>query len=153
MRLFPDLAVMIMETARVLDAVGADHVEAAARRALARLDRMHAIPDGRIWLLEGRQEDRHVVVVELLAVKRQPVRLQALENHFKPFGVGVLRRLLAIVGGLDGRRAPAKAHVEPAMADVVEHADFLDQPQRLVERQGENQGPHAQRLRLRRDGG
>ncbi len=46
---------------------------------------------------------------------------------------------------LERRHAAADADLEPAIAQVIEHADLLDQPQRRIERQQIDQRtePHA----------
>ena len=48
--------------------------------------------------------------------------------------------------GLERRHAAADAELEPPAAQLVEHADFLDQPQRMIERQQINQRAEAQLL-------
>jgi hypothetical protein len=40
-----------------------------------------------------------------------------------------------IIGGLDRRDAAADAEVEASAAHLIEHADFLDHPQRMMQRQ------------------
>src|SRR5262249_31433413 len=44
----------------------------------------------------------------------------------------------------DRRGAAAKPDLQPAAADLVEHADFLDQPQRVIERERVDQRPEPQ---------
>jgi hypothetical protein len=46
-----------------------------------------------------------------------------------------LRKVERVVGGLERRHAAADAELEPSAAHLVEHADFLDQAQRMIERQ------------------
>ena len=67
----------------------------------------------------------------------------------------VLRRLLEIhaIGGELGRRdAAPDADIEPAAAQMIEHAQLFVEPQRMVERQQEQQGtePDARGLARRR---
>ena len=52
----------------------------------------------------------------------------------------------AVVAHLVGRDAAADAELEPAAAHLVEHADLVDQAQRMIEVDGVDQRPEAQRL-------
>ena len=54
---------------------------------------------------------------------------------------------------LDGRHARAHAELQPPVAEVVEHADLLDEPQRVVERQAVDERAEAQRRRALGRGG
>jgi hypothetical protein len=54
---------------------------------------------------------------------------------------------------LDRRDATADPEQKAASAHLVEHADLLDQPQRVIERQQIHHRPEAQALRPLRDGG
>ncbi len=56
--------------------------------------------------------------------------------------VGILE-VDAVVADLDRRNALADAEQETAAAHLVEHADFLGQPQRMIERQRINQRPEV----------
>ena len=47
---------------------------------------------------------------------------------------------------LERRHAAADADFEPAVAQVIEHADFLDQPQRRIERKQVDQRPEPHPL-------
>jgi hypothetical protein len=53
---------------------------------------------------------------------------------------------------LVGRHAAADADIEPAMAQMIEHADFLDQSQRRIERQQVHHRTESKPLGLARDG-
>ena len=59
----------------------------------------------------------------------------------------------AVVADLVGRDAAADAELEPAAAHLVEHADLVDQAQRMIEVHGVDQRPEAQRLGALRHGG
>ena len=48
--------------------------------------------------------------------------------------------------GLERRHAAADAELEAPAAHLIEHADFLDQAQRMIERQQIDQRAEAQRL-------
>src|SRR6202042_3338889 len=55
-----------------------------------------------------------------------------------------LRKVERVVRGLEWRPAAADAELEPSAAQLIEHADFFDQPQRMIERQQINQRAEAQ---------
>ena len=55
-----------------------------------------------------------------------------------------LREIERVVRGLERRHAAADAELEAPAAHLVEHADFLDQAQRMIERQQINQRAEAQ---------
>src|SRR5262249_42752192 len=52
-----------------------------------------------------------------------------------------------VIGGLDRRDAAADAELEASPAELVEHADLLHHPQRMVERKRIDQWTEAQTLR------
>ena len=62
-------------------------------------------------------------------------------------------RVDAVIGGLDRRDAAPDAEIEASAAELVEHADFLDDPQRMMERKRVDQRAEAQRLRALGDRG
>ncbi len=80
---------------------------------------------------------------------------QPLHDQLDGLGVDLLRvfGLLAIKGEFDRRRAAAEADLQPAAAELVEHADFLDHPQRMMQRHRVDQRPEAQLPRALRDRG
>ena len=47
-----------------------------------------------------------------------------------------------MIGKFERRDAAADAEFEAAAADLIEHADFLHEPQRIVKRQQIDQRPH-----------
>ena len=67
----------------------------------------------------------------------QMILRQALAQHLQCLGVHMKRLLVidAVKPGLNGRSTASDADLEPAAAQLIEHADFLDQPQRRVQRQ------------------
>ncbi len=76
----------------------------------------------------------------------QPVDLHGLEDNVCGLAIAVLG-----LGGvdaeelhLDRRGTAADAKIEPPVAQLVEHADFLERPQRVVEVQEHDQGPQSQ---------
>jgi hypothetical protein len=74
--------------------------------------------------------------------------LQRLEIDFLP-----LRGIDPVIRGLDRRDAAPDAELEAPSAELVEHADLLDQAQRVVERKHIDQRAEAQFLCALRDGG
>jgi hypothetical protein len=94
------------------------------------------VPERRMRALQRPQHHRHV----LEAVARRAVvdatAGEALIDHVE----GVLERLarlreiLAIGVELVRRNPLADADVEPASAEMVEHAKLFQQPQRMIER-------------------
>ena len=59
----------------------------------------------------------------------------------------------AVEPDLDRRDAAPDAVQKPPAAHLVEHADFVDQPQRMIERQQVHHRPELQVLGALRDGG
>src|SRR5260221_12958292 len=55
-----------------------------------------------------------------------------------------LVRIGAVLFELNRRGAGPEPELEPAAAQLVQHADFLDQPQRMVERHRPHQRPEPQ---------
>ena len=72
---------------------------------------------------------------------------QALEHQLDRFGVDLLClvRIGAVIFNLDRYRAAPETDFEPAAAQLVEHADLLDQPQRMVQRHRPDQRTETQR--------
>jgi hypothetical protein len=106
-------------------------------------------------LLERLELHRHVGIVVELAVKRERAAGQRLAHDLQRFEI----HLLPMVGidpeisGLDRRDAAADAELEAPPAQRVEHADLLDQAQRVMERKRVDQRTEAQALRALGDRG
>ena len=96
--------------------------------------------------LHRLEHHRHFVEAIEFALEGQLVGGEALEQHLERFVVhrAGLRKVERIVRGLERRHAAADAEFEPPAAQLVEHADFLDQPQRMIERQQIDQRAEAQ---------
>src|SRR5262249_39841419 len=58
----------------------------------------------------------------------------------------------AVSARLERRHAAPDAELEAPAAHLIEHADFLDQAQRMIERQEVDEGAEAQRLGALRHG-
>src|SRR3989442_274685 len=96
-------------------------------------------------LLQGLERNRHVLVAEMLAgigerVGGQP-RADAAERIDENLARPVVLDLVVLE--LERRDAAADADLEASLAQVIENADFLDQPQRRIERQQVDQRPEA----------
>src|SRR5713226_8652357 len=90
-----------------------------------------------------------------LALEIEHLVGQAREHELGRFGVDVLcyLRIRPVIFELDGYGAAAEADFEATAAQLIEHANFLDQAERMVERHRPNQRPETKPLRPLRDGG
>jgi hypothetical protein len=105
-------------------------------------------------LLQRPQRDRHILIDKMLAGIAELVRGQAGADAFVRIDEDFARLIVLDLVEFQfiGRHAAADADIEPAVAEMIEHADFLDQPQRRIERQQINQRPEPQALGRARDG-
>src|SRR5262249_9908937 len=80
---------------------------------------------------------------------------QSLDHELDCLRVDLLRvlRIDAVVFELDRCRAASEADVETPAAQLVEHADFFDQPQWVVERHRPHQRPEPKTRGALRHGG
>ena len=142
----PDGAIAFDRESGFARRIEADDMEIAPRRALGAVRRMDAVPDRRMRLLKRRKLHRYIVEREMLAVEIEPLLRQALKDQFDALGVNLLRYVCAsaVKRKLDRRGAASEAEFKAPAADLVEHADFFDQAQRMIERQHEDHGPKAQ---------
>jgi hypothetical protein len=106
--------------------------------------------------LHGPQNHRHVAKLVVLAFEGELVRGEALEDELEGLVIDVAGgcKIEAVGAGLERRHAAPDPELEAPAAHLIEHADFLDQAQRMVERQQIDQGPETQRacaLRHRRE--
>ena len=106
------------------------------------------IPERRMRLLQRPQRDRHVLVDEVLAPVGERVGRQAGADAVERIDEDVARVVVRdlVEAELVGRDAAADADLEPAVAEMVEHADFLDHAQRRIERQQIDQRPEPHAL-------
>src|SRR6476619_1794982 len=112
---------------------------------------MDAVPQRRMRLLERLERERYVFEAKQLAFETERLRAQAGQHQRKAFLINLLRIALLVVARLDRGCAAAKAEIEPPIADLIQHADFLDQTQRMVERQRVDQRAEAEPSRTLRD--
>src|SRR6201981_633674 len=87
--------------------------------------------------LQRSQDHRTVVKSVMLAIERQFVAGKALEDEFEGLVIDFagLREIEAVSASLERRHAASDPELEPSAAHLIEHADFLDQAQRMIERQ------------------
>src|SRR5262252_4617853 len=99
--------------------------------------------------LQRPQDHRHVVKSVMLALEGQFVAGKALEDEFEGLVIDFagLREIEAVSASLKRRHAASDPELEPPAAHLIEHADFLDQAQRMIERQEIDERAEAQRLR------
>src|SRR5215510_4690047 len=98
--------------------------------------------------LQRPQDHRHVVKLVMLALERQLVAGQALQDELEGLVINLsgLREVEAVSACLERRHAAPDPELEPPAAHLIEHADFLDQAQRMIERQEIDERAEAQRL-------
>jgi hypothetical protein len=112
-----------------------------------------AIPQLGVGLLRRLHDDRHMVEIIELAVIGQLVFGQAdaddVESLAEALHAGL--EVDAVEPDLDRRDAAADAIEKSAAAHLVEHADLVDQPQRVVERQQIDHRSEFEPLRALRD--
>jgi len=105
------------------------------------------IPEGRMRLLQRPQGNRHVFELVVLAGIVERVGGQSGGDAIERVDEDIARLLVIdlVILELERRHAAANAHFHPPVAEVVEDANLLDQPQRRIERQEINQRaePHA----------
>ena len=96
---------------------------------------------------------RHVLEGKSLALEIEHLVRQSPHHQLDRFRVHLLGviRVGAVIFELDRHRAAAKADLQPTSAQLVEHADFLDQPQRMVQRHRPDQRPEPQLAGALRD--
>src|SRR5215813_32106 len=124
-------------------------MKAVAAGGLRSIGRARSRPERRMWFLERFELQRHVGIVIELAVKRERPPGQRLAQDLQRFEIHLLSvvGLDPVIGGLDRRDAAADAELEASPAELVEHADLLHHPQRMVELKRIDQWTEAQTLR------
>jgi acetaldehyde dehydrogenase (acetylating) len=107
-----------------------------------------------VRLLQGPQRDRHVLVGEVIARIVQHIGPQARTDALECVDENLPRLIVfdLVIFELIGRHAAADADIEPAVTEVIDDGDFLDQPQRRVKRQQIDERPQSQALGRARDG-
>ena len=118
----------------------------AGQSALSGMD--DAIPQRWMRALHRAEDHRHFIEAVELAFKGQLVRGEALEQHLKGLMIHRLRlrKIERVVRGLERRHAAADAELQAPAAHLIEHADFFDEPQRMIKGQ---QIDHRAKAQLR----
>jgi len=104
-------------------------------------------------LLHALQRHRHVGVAVILAVEIEHFAGQAEQQDLQRLGVALARFHMTDreTAEFIGRLAAADAKLEASAAKLVKHADFFDEPQRLVHRQHIDHWTETQPLGALRD--
>src|SRR5215475_12755312 len=113
-------------------------MEAVAAGGLRSIGRARSRPERRMRLLEWFELDRHVGIVIKFAVKGERPPGQRLAQDLQCLEIHLLSvvRVDPVIGGFDRRDAAADAELEAPPAELVEHADLLHHPQRMMEWKG-----------------
>ena len=114
-----------------------------------------AVPERRVRTLQRLHDHRHVVKVEPIALIVDAVAGEALVEDIENV-IEIPARLAKVHPiGLElhrGNTAP-EADVESPIAEMIEHAQLLEQPQRMVEREKIEQRAEPDALCLARSSG
>src|SRR5262249_32100089 len=96
-----------------------------------------AVPDWRMWTLHRFGLHKVVFVVVEAALEVENVSLERTHQHSECFLIHgrCLRGIDSKTLMFDERTAAAHAHGQTAAAQLVEHADFFVEAQRVVKRQ------------------
>ena len=78
-------------------------------------------------LLQRAQLDRYILVAVVLAFVEKAIRRQTGANALESVDEDVARTIVInlVIFHLVGRYAAADADIEPAVAEMIEHANFL----------------------------
>src|SRR5262252_347907 len=130
-------------------------VHAVARRKHRTLIAAQPVPQRRMRALQRPDHDRDILEGEAIAAVVDALLGEALvENIQDVLVVGArLLEIDAIGVELHGRDAAPHADVEAAAAEMIEHAELFQQPQRMVERQEIEQRAEPDAPRFARGGG
>src|SRR6267154_3336469 len=84
---------------------------------------------------------------------RQPVLAQSRDDHLERFLEYLARfeKIYVVVTQLERRDSAPHSNLEAPAAHLIEHADLLDQPKRIVERQQIDQRPQMNPASASRD--
>src|SRR6267154_2801672 len=84
---------------------------------------------------------------------RQPVLAQSRDDHLERFLEYLARfeKIYVVITQLERRDSAPHSNLEAPAAHLIEHADLLDKPKRIVEREQIDQRPQMNPPRARRD--
>jgi hypothetical protein len=114
---------------------------------------MRPVPQRRVRFLQRFDLHRHVVELVVLAVPGEAFRRERLQDQLQPLRVDCLPffRILAVERNLVGHRAAAEADLHASAAQMIEHADFFQHAQRMMQRQRIDERAEAQPFGALRD--
>src|SRR5262249_56481197 len=116
------------------------------------LRRRHALPQWGVRALHGLELHRHAAELVMTPAIRQRLLRQPGEDDLERFLVdlGRFQEIHVVVRELVGRDATPDAELEAPAAQLIEHANLLDQAERKIERQDvdERAEPDAPRALL-----
>src|SRR5262245_18832180 len=145
----PPLAIAIDKAPSFRGGIQADDMQTLACRPLGAVDRVNAIPDWRMRLLQRFQLHRDILESKKVAAKIEGSFGEALYDQLQSLRVDLLRlcRVESIEGSFGGRGSTAEADLQSSPAHLIEHTDFFDQPNRMVKRQRIDQWAETKSLR------
>src|SRR5262245_62219134 len=119
----PDLAIAINKAPSFRGGIQADDMQTLACRPLGAVDRVDAIPDWRMRLLQRFQLHRDILEGKKVAAKIEGSLGEALYNQLQSFHVDLLRfcRIESIKGSFNRRGTTAKADLQPSTAHLIKH--------------------------------
>ena len=122
-----------------------DSVQPLLRQPRDRIGVVGGIPQGRVGPLVGCDVQAHVFEREIRARVRDLTGAQSGDENVQRLPKHGARLLGGhiVEGQLMRRDAAAHAYFQPPPAHVVQHADFLRQPQGVIERQQIDQWPQV----------
>ena len=124
----PDLAIAIDKAPSFRGGIQADDMQTLACRPLGAVDRVDAIPDWRVRLLQRLQLHRDVLEGKKVAAKIEGSLGKALDDQLQSLRVDLLClcRIESIEGSFRGRGATAEADLQPSATHLIKHTDFFD---------------------------
>ena len=139
-------AVAVGNLAYALQWPATDDIDPVLRRPSRALRHRDRVPQRRVWKLRRLHIDRHVLELIVLAAKIHLGLRQRLHDDGIGLDIHRLRlvRIDAEIVQFMRRRAAADADLDPALAQMIQHADFFGKPQRMMRRQHVDQRAEPQ---------
>ena len=130
------------------------HDGIALRSGLAdRIRRIRRHINRRMRVLIGPWQNHHIIIIEIFSVMREALTFPGLLYN----GRGFAKAVVHIIGGhakqpeFDRIEPPARSPIEAAFGENIQHAEFFDQPERMVIGIERNRGADAKPLCPRRN--
>ena len=149
--LFPLRAIAVADRARSRRRPERNDVDRVRRRPGDRFGVRRAVPERRVRPLHRLRLHDVVLVFVIRALEVHDVLAEGAHQHRESLVIhlGRVRRIDTETCVLEQRAAAPDADHQPPARQMVEHADLLVEPERMVERQHIDQRPEPQRLRAR----